>query len=252
MLLCKFFCENKKLNLELESSFYEIASLGSMQDDMGAKPCDNCTMIKVNYVDLWLVHCRVASQLDGARLEHKARSLLLGTWTSCPLFRSDLEASTVEIKDFKHKLEHPFRYSALSPPCELKGKLFNAMKENTNLKQEVAYLSTRLEKTVLSEKMIEEDLSRVDESATKSTYKLCVGFERCEDKGGKSAPKFIPSSSYHQEEKVIKSAQTHYPFNPKPSFDPKRGVRKETRKPREEAFVCMFCGRAGHLDEFCF
>jgi hypothetical protein len=29
-------------------------------------------------------------------------------------------------------------------------------------------------------------------------------------------------------------------------------VRKETTKSREEAFVCMFCGHAGHLDEFCF
>jgi hypothetical protein len=28
-------------------------------------------------------------------------------------------------------------------------------------------------------------------------------------------------------------------------------VRKETPKLREEAFVCIFCGRAGHLDEFC-
>jgi hypothetical protein len=28
-------------------------------------------------------------------------------------------------------------------------------------------------------------------------------------------------------------------------------VKKETHKPREEAFVCLFCGRAGHLDEFC-
>jgi hypothetical protein len=41
--------------------------------------------------------------------------------------------------------------------------------------------------------MIENNLSRVEESATKSTYKLGVGFERCEDKGGKSGPKFIPS-----------------------------------------------------------
>jgi hypothetical protein len=30
--------------------------------------------------------------------------------------------------------------------------------------------------------MIEDDLSRVEESATKSTYKLGVGFERCEKK----------------------------------------------------------------------
>jgi hypothetical protein len=29
-------------------------------------------------------------------------------------------------------------------------------------------------------------------------------------------------------------------------------VRKEIPKPREEAFVCVFCGRASHLDEFCF
>jgi hypothetical protein len=73
---------------------------------------------------------------------------------------------------------------------------------------------------------------------------LGVGFERCEDKGGKSAPKFIPISNYHQEEKTIKSTKTHYPSNSKPSFNPKREVRKENPKLREEAFVCMFCGRA--------
>jgi hypothetical protein len=113
-------------------------------------------------------------------------------------------------------------------------------------------LTACLEKTALSEKMIEEDLSRVEESATKSTYKLGVGFERCEDKGEKSAFKFIPNSTYHKEEATIKSIKTHYPSNPKPSFNPKREVRKETPKPREETFICMFCGRAGHLDEFCF
>jgi hypothetical protein len=105
---------------------------------------------------------------------------------------------------------------------------------------------------MVSEKTIEDDLSRVEESAPKSTYKLGVGFERCEDKGGKSAPKFIPSSKYHQEEKKIKSTKAHYPSNPKSSFNPKREVKKETPKLREEAFICMFCGRAGHLDEFCF
>jgi hypothetical protein len=98
-------------------------------------------------------------------------------------------------------------------------------------------LTSRLERTVVSEKLIEDDLSRVEESATKSTYKLGVGFERYEDKGGKIAPKFIPRSSYHQEEKVIKSTKTHYPSNPKPSFNPKKKVRKETPKPRVEAFV---------------
>jgi hypothetical protein len=44
-------------------------------------------------------------------------------------------------------------------------------------------LSSRLERTIVSEKMIEEDLSRVEQSVTKSTYKLSVVFERCEDKG---------------------------------------------------------------------
>jgi hypothetical protein len=39
-LLCKIFCENKKLNLELESSFSKIASLRSTHDDMSAKPYD--------------------------------------------------------------------------------------------------------------------------------------------------------------------------------------------------------------------
>jgi hypothetical protein len=100
--------------------------------------------------------------------------------------------------------------------------------------------------------MIEENFSRVEESATKFIYRLGVGFERCEDKGEKSAPKFITSSTYHKEEATIKSTKSLYPSNPKPSFNPKREVRKETPKPREEAFICMFCGRAGHLDEFCF
>jgi hypothetical protein len=59
-------------------------------------------------------------------------------------------------------------------------------------------LTARLEKTILSEKMIKEDLSWVEESVTKSTYRLGVGFERCEDKGEKSARKFIPSSIYHK------------------------------------------------------
>jgi hypothetical protein len=226
---------------------------------MSAKPCDNCTMIMVNYVDLWLIHSHVASLLDGARLELrelKAHSTLLGVCTSCPVLRSDLEAAAIEIKDLKHKLDYSSRYTVLSPPCEacvsLKGKLLHATKENTELQQEVAYLTARLEKTVLSEKMIEEDLSRFEESATKSTYRLGVGFERYEKKSEKSAPKFVPSSSYHKEEEALKLTKVHYPSNPKPSFNPKREVRKETPKPREEAFVCIFCGSAGHLDEFCF
>jgi hypothetical protein len=76
------------------------------------------------------------------------------------------------------------------------------------------------------------------------------GFERCEKKDEKSAPKFVPSSSYHKEEEALKPTKTHYPSNPKPSFNPKREARKETPTPREETFVCIFCGC--HLDEFYF
>jgi hypothetical protein len=86
------------------------------------------------------VHSHVASLLDRARLELrevKAHSMLLGACTTCPLLKSDLEASAIEIKDLKHKLDHSSRYSVLSPPCEmcgsLKGKLFHATKENTKL-----------------------------------------------------------------------------------------------------------------------
>jgi hypothetical protein len=193
--------------------------------------------------------------LDSARLELrelKARFTVLGACTSYPLLRSDLEAAAVEIKYLKHKFDRSSSYTVLSPPYEarvsLKSKLFYATKDNTELQQEVAYLIAHLEKTALSEKMIEDDLSRVKESAIKSIYMLGVGFERCE----KSAPKFVPTSSYHKEEEALKSTEAHYPSNPKSSFNPKREAKKEILKPREEAFICMLCSRAGHLDEFCF
>jgi hypothetical protein len=81
------------LNLELKSSFSEIASLQSAHDDMSAKPCDSYTIIMVNYVDLLLIQSHVASLLDSARLklrELKTRSTLLIACTSCSLLRCDL------------------------------------------------------------------------------------------------------------------------------------------------------------------
>jgi hypothetical protein len=94
----------------------------------------------VNYINLWLVYSHVTSLLNGARVELrelKTRSTLLGGCTTCPLLRSDLETVAVEIKDRKHKLDHSSRYTILSPLCEvcvsLKGKLFHATKENTEL-----------------------------------------------------------------------------------------------------------------------
>jgi hypothetical protein len=121
--------------------FFKIASLRSTHNDMSAKSCDNYTMIIVNYADLCLLHSRVAHLLDGARMELrelKAHSTLLGVYTSCHVLRSDLEASAIENKDLKDRLDHAYRYTVLTPPCvvcgSLKGKLFHATKENTELK----------------------------------------------------------------------------------------------------------------------
>jgi cation transport ATPase len=242
------FRENKKLNLELESASSEITTLRSVHDDTSAKPYNNCKMIMVNYADLWLMHSHVASLLDGARVELrelKTRSTLLGACTTSHLLRSDLKAAAIKIKDLKHKLDQSSRYTVLSAPCEacvsLKGKLLHTTKENTELQQKVAYLIVCLEKIVLSEKMIKEHLSRIEESATNSKYRLGVGFERCEDKGEKSAPKFIPSYTYHKEEEIIKPIKAHYPSNSKSSFNPKREARKKKPPGREmkHLFACF-------------
>jgi hypothetical protein len=104
----------------------------------------------------------------------------------------------------------------LSPPCKVcasfKGKLSQPTKENIEFQQEVVYLTACLEKTVLSEKMVEDDLSRVKESASKSTYKLGIRFERCEDKGEKSAPKFILA--------LITTKRRKHSNQPKPTTHP--------------------------------
>jgi hypothetical protein len=78
-----------------------------------------------------------------------------------------------------------------------------------------------------------------------------LGLRYVRKKCEKSAAKFVLSSSYHKEEEALKPIKAHYPSNLKLSFNLKREARKESPKLREEAFVCMFCGRAGHLDEFC-
>jgi hypothetical protein len=85
------------------------------------------------------------------------------------------------------------------------------------LMQDVAYLTSRLERTKLSEKMIEEDLSRVDKCVTHSIQKLGLSYERCEDKGEIST-KFVPKFTYKDEEETLKAKQIPYPPNPKPSF----------------------------------
>jgi hypothetical protein len=92
-LLCKVFCENKKLNLELKNASSEIASFRFAHNDMSAKSCDKCNMIMVNYADLWFVHSRIARLLYGVRLElreFKTHSTLLSACTTCSLLRYDL------------------------------------------------------------------------------------------------------------------------------------------------------------------
>jgi hypothetical protein len=108
-LLYKIFVKTKGWILSLRVLFLEIASLWSAHNDMSAKPCDNCNMIMVNYVGLWLINSHVASQLDSAKLELrelKTHSTLLDACTSCSLLRSNLEVLPIEIKHRKHKLDH--------------------------------------------------------------------------------------------------------------------------------------------------
>jgi hypothetical protein len=140
-LLCKVFRQNKKLNLELENSFTEIASLQSMHDDMSAQLCENCNMIMVNYANLWIMYTQVASQLKDAKLELKelkAHSLLLDACLECPKFKLELDIRSLKVKELEINLLKKPRVSVTSPPCEvcgtLKGKLFHATKENTELK----------------------------------------------------------------------------------------------------------------------
>jgi hypothetical protein len=88
---------------------------------MSAKSCDRCTMIMVNYADLWLIHSHVAGLLNSARLELrelKACSTLLGACPNYPVLRSDLKVAAVEIKDLKHKVNHSSSYTVLSPPVK--------------------------------------------------------------------------------------------------------------------------------------
>jgi hypothetical protein len=124
--------------------------------------------------------------------------------------------------------ESSSRYSVLSPSCKmcgsLKGKLFHATKENTMLKQEVAYLTSHLERAVVSEKMIEDDLNRVEESVAKSTYKL-------------------GNNQIHQNSLPIQS---------KAILQPQERGEEKNSQAKSGSFYLQFCVRAGHLDEFYF
>jgi hypothetical protein len=204
------------------------------------------------------VHAQVVSRLESTICELnelKARPSLLRVCLECPKLKLELDTRFLNVKKLEIKLLEKSHVSVSSSSCEgcvsLNGKLVHATNENTMLMQDVAYLTLRLERTKLNEKIIVENLSRVGECATRSIHKFGLGYERCENKCEIST-KFVSSCTYNDEEETLKAKQIPYPPNPKPSFNPKRDVKRESPKPREEAFVCMFCGRAGHLDEFCF
>jgi hypothetical protein len=130
--------------------------------------------------------------------------------------------------------------SVTSSPREvcvsLNGKLVHIINENTMLTQDVAYLTSRLERIKLSKKLIEEDLSRVDEYVTRSIYKLDLGYERCDPKGEIST-KFVPSSTYKDEKETLKAKPIPYPTNPKPSFHPKKVQRQ--KQPTHPCLILM-------------
>jgi hypothetical protein len=118
-LFCRVFPENKSLNLKLENSFAEIASVRSMHNDMSDQPCENCNMIMMNYANLWIVHTQVASQLKGGKLELKelkTRSLLLGACLECPKLKLGLDARSLKVKELGTRLLEKPRVSITSPP----------------------------------------------------------------------------------------------------------------------------------------
>jgi hypothetical protein len=180
------------------------------------------------------VHAQVASRLESTICELnelKTRPSLLSACLECPKLKLKLDACSLNVKKLETKLLKKSHVLVTSSPCELcvslKGKLVHATNENTMLMQDIAYLTSRLERTKLSEKMIKEDLSRVDECVTYSIHKLGLGYERCEPKGDIST-KFVPSSTYKEEEETLKAKPIPYPLNPKPSFNPKKVQRQTT------------------------
>jgi hypothetical protein len=70
--------------------------------------------------------------------ELKAHSLLLDACLECPKLKLELDARSLMVKELETKLFKNPCVSETSPPCEvcgsLKGKLFYATKENTEIK----------------------------------------------------------------------------------------------------------------------
>jgi hypothetical protein len=191
----------------------------------------------------------IASQLESTICqldEFKARSSFLGACLECPKLKFELDTCSLNVKKFETKLLEKSYVSVTSSPCELcvslKGKLVHATNENTMLVQDIAYPTSWLERTKLSEKIIEEDLSRVDECVTHSIHKLGLSYEKCEPKGEIST-KFVPNSTYKDEEETLKAKPISYPPNSKSSFNPKKVQRQTINSSMHNidgVYTCMF------------
>jgi hypothetical protein len=203
--------ENNYLKPKLDGSHIDVSPPKSLYNDMSDKDCDFSLIVMEDLAKLRNVHSQVASQLESIICELdelKARPSFWGACLECPKVKLELDTHSFNVKKVETKLLEKSHVLITSSPCEgcvsIKDKLVHATNENTMFMQDVAYLTSWLERTKLSEKMIEEDLSRVDECVTRSIHKLGLGYERCEDKGEIST-KFVPSSTYNDEEETLKA-----------------------------------------------
>jgi hypothetical protein len=90
-------------------------------------------------------------------------------------------------------------------------------------------LTSRLERTVVSENLIEDDLNRVDESAIKSTYKLVLIFRDVRIRMRRVLPSlFLASTTTKRRKHSNPPKLTTHPIQNHPSNP--REVRKETPK----------------------
>jgi hypothetical protein len=72
---------------------------------------------------------------------------------------------------------------------------------------------------------------------------------------GEISTKFVPISTYKDEEETLKAKPILYHPNSNPSFNPKKVQRQtiDSSMPNfDGVYICMFCGRVGHLDKFYF
>ncbi|GJN07541.1 hypothetical protein PR202_ga25381 [Eleusine coracana subsp. coracana] len=179
--------ESREFKSKLESVEYEITLLRSKlaRDDIIVE-CECCQVVMNDLSQRESVHAQVASQLESALKEldeFKARPTLLGACQNCPKLASELEAQTLKVKELESKLLNETHSKVLPPQCvvcgSLKDKLAITKEENKDLTQEIDYLISRLKRTLVSEEKIESDLSRIKESACRSTYNLGLGYKRC-------------------------------------------------------------------------